>query len=57
MAIMPCQCAHAFQDAEYGPGNRVFNETPNKGFRCTVCGTLKGDAGEKKKKAQPQPKR
>lgn len=53
---MPCACAHEYQDREYGAGNRVFNPTPNKGFRCTVCGALKGDGGKKEKKAQ-QPKR
>lgn len=35
--IMGCTCAHAFQDAMYGRGQRVHNRTA-KGYRCTVCG-------------------
>lgn len=46
MAIMKCGgagCASEFQDAEFGPGMRVCNETKTKGrakeYRCTVCET------------------
>ena len=39
-----CICKHVFQDAEYGPQKRVFNQTAKddeKTWRCTVCGTEK----------------
>lgn len=41
--IAPCECKHAFQDKEYGVGNRVHNHAPKKDtektrYRCTVCG-------------------
>lgn len=38
-------CVSPFQDALYGPGNRVHNPqgAKNKGhFRCTVCGNGHG---------------
>ncbi len=40
--ILPCTCAHAFQDATYSPHNRVHNgcagKSPNsETYRCTVC--------------------
>jgi hypothetical protein len=47
--IMKCFCDHKFQDQAYGPGKRVFNETTKKGtpWRCTVCGKLSTEGGEK----------
>ena len=42
--ILPCKCAHLFQDKEYGPGRRVHNpcKTPSgPGGRCTVCADVK----------------
>lgn len=39
-SIRPCTCEHAFQDATYGEGNRVFNTCGRKdtlGWICTVC--------------------
>lgn len=33
-----CTCANAFQDREYGRGQRAMNQT-KKGWRCTSCGT------------------
>ena len=39
--IISCSCASSFQDAEYGKGRRVANQG-ERGFTCTVCGTLKG---------------
>jgi len=35
--VISCTCKHAFQDKEYGKGNRLMNVCA-KGFRCTVCG-------------------
>ena len=45
-AIIKCTCAHAYQDAQYGKGNRVGNHAPkssdatNPAYRCTVCGKV-----------------
>lgn len=38
--VMACTCVSSYQDAKYGNGNRVHNETAvkNGGWRCTVCG-------------------
>lgn len=39
--IMPCTCVNTYQDAKYGPNNRVFNYGPkikSGTHRCTVCG-------------------
>jgi hypothetical protein len=41
--IMSCTCQHPSQDALHG-GKRVHNRQggkENKGWRCTVCGTVK----------------
>jgi len=43
IAIVKCDCKHAFQDARYGAGNRVANyalkesDANNGAYRCTVC--------------------
>lgn len=51
--ILQCTCTHEFQDATYGKGMRVFNETgkdQQAGYRCTVCGnTITRDKSSKKK--------
>jgi len=42
--IKSCSCKHEYQDAKYGRGKRVMNETadkPNPKYRCTVCGTVR----------------
>jgi hypothetical protein len=44
--ILKCKCKHAYQDAQYGPGQRVHNFAPNAfsgagGWRCTVCEAIK----------------
>jgi hypothetical protein len=36
--VAKCSCKHAFQDAEYGDGNRVYNRKANGTHVCTVCG-------------------
>jgi hypothetical protein len=52
--LMHCGCrgkvkqqGAEFQDREYGKGMRVFNavekEGKMKGWRCTVCGAVKGE--------------
>lgn len=38
VAIMGCACMNKFQDKEYGPGKRVFNECLKDKWRCSVCG-------------------
>lgn len=43
---LQCTCKHEYQDKEYGKGNRVHNSCA-KGYRCTVCGDIKG-LGQKK---------
>lgn len=44
--ILRCSCSHAFQDAKYGSGMRVHNSSlKGKAWRCTVCGTERGDDG------------
>lgn len=48
---MPCSCFHPGQDALYGQGLRVFNETAKRRgeqpvYRCTVC-TREKTKGEK----------
>lgn len=46
--VRGCGCRHAFQDGEYGTGQRLHNRMVKdrtlKGLRCTVCGkaTLAG---------------
>lgn len=37
MAIKICSCKHEYQDRKYGKQMRVFNETGDGGYRCTVC--------------------
>ena len=37
MTIRTCNCHSPWQDAHYGTGKRVHNETKD-GFACTVCG-------------------
>ncbi len=48
MAILICNCEHAFQDKKHGKKRRVMNPLgPGKAneFRCTACGkTRSGDA-------------
>ena len=44
--ILPCKCAHAYQDARYGAGLRVHNHARKVhsgagGWRCSVCGDVK----------------
>lgn len=44
MRILPCGCAHDFQDASLGKGLRLHNPTDSGdriGYRCTVCGVTK----------------
>lgn len=36
--VHTCRCTHPGQDALYGPGKRLHNQTKN-GRRCTACGT------------------
>lgn len=43
--VLPCLCAHAYQDEAYGVGNRVHNYSPKRDlskkdppYHCTVCG-------------------
>jgi len=52
MAIKKCVCSHVFQDAKYGPGMRVANQTASGGFVCTVCGKLISSAPKPKKQEQ-----
>lgn len=47
--ILNCNCKSEFQDKTYGEGKRVFNDC-NKGFRCVVCGALKGNNSAQDKK-------
>lgn len=35
--VLPCTCAHAYQDEVYGKGQRVFN-IGSQNRACTVCG-------------------
>lgn len=41
--ILQCTCVHAYQDATYGRGLRVYNpryeanSAKLKGYRCSVC--------------------
>lgn len=44
-AIILCGCKSPYQDAVYGVGRRVFNQTTQsdkKMFRCTICSNIKG---------------
>jgi hypothetical protein len=46
--VLKCNCKHDFQDKNYGPGNRVHNETGKTGrpsWRCTVCGRERDKEG------------
>ena len=36
--IKTCGCDHTYQDATYGPRNRVFNVGMTGKQTCTVCG-------------------
>ena len=48
--ILPCSCKHEYQDKEYEKGHRVHNSCV-KGYRCTVCGEVKG-SGQKEQKEE-----
>ena len=52
MAIYPCRCEHNYQDSKHGKGNRVFNLTMKKDYRCTVCGELRKEGRESKKSTE-----
>lgn len=43
--IVKCNCSHSYQDAKYGPGNRVanlkFKDKSKNEARCTVCGSVR----------------
>lgn len=42
--VMFCACVHNFQDKHYGKRKRLHNLADGvraKGYRCTVCGTVK----------------
>lgn len=45
--IKVCTCKHEFQDKKYGFRKRVHNQCKKegkiKGWRCTVCGNIKGE--------------
>lgn len=50
--VLPCSCEHAYQDATYGKGMRLFNEIGKDqkgGYRCTVCGKEFNNSTSKKK--------
>lgn len=51
MDVFECKCDSEYQDKIYGKNKRVFNTT-GKGYRCTVCGTEKGQGGTEKKKSK-----
>lgn len=40
--IKSCICEHAFQDKQYGKGNRVFNISGKEDskLKCTVCNRM-----------------
>lgn len=46
--ILKCVCQHEFQDRKYGKSMRVMNscvvkpQQPQR-FRCTVCGSIRGE--------------
>jgi hypothetical protein len=46
-AIMRCTCVHSYQDEKYGKGMRVHSRRVKGraplGWRCSVCGTTKGE--------------
>ena len=46
--LIKCTCEHKDQDKRYGPQMRVHNEGTGL-WRCTVCGNVVKDSGEKKK--------
>lgn len=59
-AIKPCTRTHAYQDAKFGVGKRVHNETKkgNKDYRCTVCKSMfAGKAPEKVEKKADKPEK
>ena len=46
--VMPCSCAHEYQDRKFGKGRRLCNPTMKMSlkdrvttYRCTVCGSLR----------------
>lgn len=45
--IKPCTCQHKQQDAMYGKGNRVKNQTQSGNYRCSVCGNIEGISKKK----------
>ena len=47
-----CSCESSYQDKKYGKGRRIFNQCV-KGWRCTVCGTIKTDSESKTKEVKP----
>lgn len=52
--IKSCSCKHDFQDAKYGKGMRVHNESQGgklseTKWSCTVCGNVKEFGSDKKK--------
>ncbi len=48
--VLPCNCAHDYQDKVYGKNQRVHTPAA-KGHRCTICGAMKNysQADAKKK--------
>lgn len=49
--IRKCSCEHPYQDAKYGPGQRVHNPTKDRNVtRCTVCDRTSGSAAPKVEK-------
>ncbi len=50
--VMKCTCKHEYQDKHYGKDLRVHNMAIGKvkGWRCTVCATVKPDGEVEKKK-------
>jgi hypothetical protein len=48
--IMKCDCAHDYQDKQYGKGNRLYNSMKKENsWRCTVCGKEIGNKVDAKK--------
>lgn len=63
VSIRACACAHAFQDARYGPGRRLHNFARNggrsavkgPGWKCTVCGKVSEATAKKIEKPKGEP--
>jgi hypothetical protein len=47
--VLPCNCRHEYQDKTYGKNNRVHTHA-NKGYRCTVCGSMTPHTSSEAKK-------